>query len=414
MMLPAPNESICVEPDREPRQKTSMIVPLDGAEDNGQPKAASSSRISTRQRLRAEKFAHYSLLLLILATGIVFFKIVKVFLVPVILAAVFAGLFYPFYTWVLRIMRGRKALSAFLCCVALSLGLLLPAYAVANLVAIEAVRLYQTAESKAQTVFGGDLGGRLQDHPLVQRLHLEKLPLQSTFEQVARKATEMLAKAINLASRETFELLSTIFVTFFTMFYFFRDGPILLCKLKYYSPLADRYEEELMRRFLTVSRATIKGTLFVALIKGALGGLTFWAFGIEAPALWGVVMVFLSILPIVGAWVVMCPAALILVLGGQMGQGIALFLIAVLVIGSIDNVLEPVMIGRNSSMHDLLVFFSMLGGIGVFGVMGFIVGPVIAALFLTLLNIYGQEFSKQLDLVHSGRTLGEMQKSPGR
>jgi predicted PurR-regulated permease PerM len=195
------------------------------------------------------------------------------------------------------------------------------------------------------------------------------------------------------------------------MFYFFRDGPMLLRKLKYFSPIADRYEEELIGRFLAVSRATIKGTLLVALIKGVLGGLTFWAFGIEAPVLWGVVMVFLSILPVVGAWVIMCPAALILMLSGQVWQGIALFLIAVVVIGSIDNVLEPVLIGRDASMHELLVFFSMIGGIGVFGVMGFIVGPVIAALFLTLLDIYGKEFNKQLALVHSGSALPEAREA---
>jgi predicted PurR-regulated permease PerM len=106
--------------------------------------------------------------------------------------------------------------------------------------------------------------------------------------------------------------------------------------------------------------------------------------------LWGVVMVFLSVLPIVGPWLVMYPAALILLLNGQVWQGIALFVIATFVIGLIDNLLEPIVIGRDSGMHELLVFFSMLGGIGLFGVMGFIVGPVVAALFLTLLEIYGK------------------------
>src|SRR4030095_12869793 len=186
-----------------------------------------------------------------------------------------------------------------------------------------------------------------------------------------------------------------------TMFYFFRDGPLLLAKLKYLSPLADDYEEELIHRFLSVSRATIKGTLLVAIIKGTLGGLAFWFFGIQGAVLWGVVMVFLSVLPIVGPWLVMYPAALILLLGGQVWQGIALFLIATFVIGLIDNLLEPIVIGRDSGMHELMVFFSILGGIGLFGVMGFIVGPVIAALFLTLLEIYGKEFNSQLALVHN-------------
>jgi len=116
--------------------------------------------------------------------------------------------------------------------------------------------------------------------------------------------------------------------------------------------------------------------------------------------LWGVVMVFLSVLPVVGAWLVMYPAAAILLLGGHVWAGLGMFLIAAFVVGSIDNVLQPILVGRDSGMHELLVFFSMLGGIGVFGVMGFLVGPAIAALFHTLLDIYGTEFNKQLDLVH--------------
>src|SRR6185295_17901744 len=147
---------------------------------------------------------------------------------------------------------------------------------------------------------------------------------------------------------------------------------LLLAKLKYLSPLADDYEEELIQRFLSVSRATIKGTLLVALIKGALGGLTFWAFGIEGPVLWGVVMVFLSILPIVGPWLVMYPAALILFFGGHVWQAIALFLIATFVVGLVDNLLQPTLIGRDSGMPELMVFFSTVGGIGLFGVTGFI------------------------------------------
>ena len=121
-------------------------------------------------------------------------------------------------------------------------------------------------------------------------------------------------------------------------------------------------------------------------------------------------MVFLSILPIIGPWLVMYPAALILLLSGEIWQGIALFLIATLVISTLDNLLEPILIGRNSGLHDLLVFFSILGGIGIFGVMGFIVGPVIAALFLTLLEIYGKEFNKQLNLVHK-RSIPEIEQT---
>ena len=357
-----------------------------------QPSGESPSSLRL-QRLRVDKIAHYCLLLILLAAAVAFFEMIKAFLVPIILAAVFAGLFFPFYSLLLKRTHGRKSLSALVCCAVLSLGLLLPVYAVVNLGTREAVRLYQSAESNGNRFSAEDIQAKMQKYPLIRTLPM-------TFEHLTKRAADALANAINAASRETLGLIATLSIAFFTMFYFFRDGPLLLEKLKYYSPLADDHEDELIRRFVSVSRATLKGTLLIALIKGVLGGLTFWAFGIQAPVLWGAVMVFLSVLPIVGPWLVMYPAALILIVGGHVPQGVAIFLIATLVVSLIDNWLEPIVIGRDSGMHELLVFFSILGGIGLFGVMGFVVGPVIAASFVTLLEIYGKEFNSHLTLVH--------------
>jgi len=348
-----------------------------------------------------DRFARYSLLIIVLVATVVFLNMIKAFLVPVILAAVIAGLFFPFYAWLLKRTRGRKSLSSFVCCALLSLGLLLPVFAVANLGAREAARLCQSAGPQARAFFEGNLEERLQSHSLIRKLHLESVPLPHTSEHLAKQGSDLLDKAVSAVSRGTFELIATLGITFFTMFFFFRDGPELLTKLKYLSPLADNYLDELIRRFVSVSRATVKSTLLIALIKGTLGGLSLWAFGIQAPVLWGVVMVFLSILPIVGPWLVMYPAALILLFGGHAGQAIALFLIATFVVGLVDNLLQPTLIGRDSGMPELMVFFSTVGGIGLFGVTGFIVGPVIAALFLTLLEIYGKEFSQQLTFAHN-------------
>ncbi len=347
-----------------------------------------------------DKFARYSLLLIVLAATVVFLSMIKAFLVPVILAAVNVGLFSPFYSWVLRRTRGRRSLSAFVCCATLSLGLLLPAFVVANLGSREAVRLAKGSGPPSPELLQRRIEEKLQSRTLLQTLHLENVPLSQIFGRLASRGSELLSKAVSVVSRGTFELITTLCLTFFTMFYFFRDGPQLLAKLKYLSPLAEDYQDELGRRFLSVSRATVKGTLLIALLKGTMGGVTFWAFGIPAPVLWGLVMVVLSILPIVGPWVVMYPAALILLLSGHVWQGIALFLIAVLLVGVADNLLQPIVIGRDSGLPELMVFFSTLGGIGLFGVMGFIVGPVIATLFLTVLEIYGKEFSKQLALAH--------------
>jgi predicted PurR-regulated permease PerM len=167
--------------------ETKTEIPSMGGRADGQSR---QEGLSTRrlQQFRTDKFTHFFLLLILVTAAVVFFKMIKAFLVPIILAAVFAGLFFPFYSWLLKKAGGRKSLSAFVCCVALSLGLLLPAYAVANLVAREAVRLYQSAESKSNGRFEEDIRTKLEGHPLIQKLHLEKVPLPRTFERLAKQA----------------------------------------------------------------------------------------------------------------------------------------------------------------------------------------------------------------------------------
>ena len=155
-------------------------------------------------------------------------------------------------------------------------------------------------------------------------------------------------------------MLANLFLTFFSMYYFFRDGDKLIQRLKYLSPLADKYKEELFIRFISISRATIKGTVVVGLIKGFIGGLTFWIFGITSPTLWGVVMAILSIVPMLGTWLVMYPAALIMMLMGHIWQGIALFLISAVIIGSVDNILQPRLVGRSSGLHISSFSFPLL------------------------------------------------------
>ncbi|HEX9972036.1 MAG TPA: AI-2E family transporter [bacterium] len=352
-------------------------------------------------KIKAEKFSRYFLLVVLVGITVIFFNMIKIFFVPVMLAAVFVGLFFPFYKWMLKILHNRKGLSSFICCLVLLLALLIPAYIIANLVSREAITFYHSAEQNVQEIIDqGDGGvlGRIKDHKLLKQFGLDKKNWESTFQEIAKTTAGLLGTVINKASKGTFQFVANIFLTFFAMFYFFRDGDRLIPKLKYLSPLSERYEEKLIAKFLSVSRATIKGTLLIGLIKGFLGGLTFWIFGVSSPLLWGVVMVLLSIIPMVGAWLVMYPAAIVLMITGQMWQGILLFLIAGVIIGNIDNVLIPRLVGREAGMHDLFVFFSTLGGISIFGVMGFIIGPVIAALFLAILDVYSIEFKQQLDI----------------
>ncbi|NLP08890.1 AI-2E family transporter [bacterium] len=345
------------------------------------------------------RFGRYFLLGVVILIGVVFFKMISMFLIPIILAAVFSGLFYGFYEKLLRRLRGRRAISAGLCCLLLLLLLLIPLYFLGSLVAQEALDFYDSAEGQVKEIIAqGDQGllGRLSEIPLLQRLGLDRLDWQSSLQDVLKSAASLIANVINTATKSTFSVIANLFFTLFAMFYFFKDGDRLIAYIKKFSPLPNQYEDQLIRRFLAVSRGTIKGTMLIGFIKGVIGGLTFWIFGIRSPILWGVIMAILSLIPMVGAWLVMYPAAFVLMLTGQVWQGVLLFLIAAVLVGNIDNVLQPILVGRETGMHDLLIFFSTLGGIAMFGVMGFIIGPIIAAFFLTVLDFYAIEFRNQL------------------
>jgi predicted PurR-regulated permease PerM len=157
-------------------------------------------------------------------------------------------------------------------------------------------------------------------------------------------------------------------------------------------PLGDQRERHLLGRFAEVSRATIKGTLVVGIVQGTIGGIAFAVLGINAPVLWGTVMALLSILPAVGTALVWLPAAIFLIVSGQIFSGIALIIVGALVIGSVDNVLRPILVGRDTRMPDYLILLATLGGLAGFGLAGIIIGPTIAAFFLSVWRMVEDEY----------------------
>ncbi|MCH7674844.1 AI-2E family transporter [candidate division KSB1 bacterium] len=359
------------------------------------------NRINPLDKQRAEKFSRVYLLLLLLLTSILFFNLIKIFLVTILLAAVFTALFYPLYEKFLKVFRNSRGASAILCCLVLLLGLMVPVYIIADLVSREAIDLYKTAEPKISEIINkGDEGflGKIKNYPILKQFHLDTIDWQSSLQDIAKNMANIIGKVINKTFKGTFHVLTDLFITLFIMFYFFRDGDKLINRIKYLSPLDDRHEEVLMHRFVSVSRATVKGTLLIGLAQGTLGGLTLWIFGVASPILWGAVMVILSIIPLVGGWLVLYPAAIIQLILGNTWEGIAIMIVAAVVISNVDTLLRPRLVGRDAGMHDLLIFFSTIGGISLFGIMGFIIGPVIAVFFLTILDIYSIEFESTLDI----------------
>jgi predicted PurR-regulated permease PerM len=180
------------------------------------------------------------------------------------------------------------------------------------------------------------------------------------------------------------------------MFFFLTGGPGLLTGVLAYLPLTEADEQRMVGKFVSVTRATFKGTILIGAAQGLLGGLAFWTVGIDGAIFWGTVMTVLSIIPGVGGALVWIPAAIILMISGEMWRGIVLALFCALVVGSVDNLLRPRLVGQDTKMHELLIFFSTLGGLMFFGASGFILGPILAALFVTAWEMFGITFRTAL------------------
>lgn len=181
-----------------------------------------------------------------------------------------------------------------------------------------------------------------------------------------------------------------VFFVIFTMYYLFRDGERMRAAAYDVMPLSDEKAREILDRTGEVIEASVYGVLIIAVVQGVLGGLAFWVLGLPSPLLWGVVMIFLSMIPMLGAFIVWVPAAIYLALTGDWGKAIILAVWGALVIGSVDNFLRPKLVGERTRLHELLVFFSVLGGLQVFGVLGIVLGPVIVAITIALLDVLRQ------------------------
>jgi predicted PurR-regulated permease PerM len=199
-----------------------------------------------------------------------------------------------------------------------------------------------------------------------------------------------------------------VFFVIFTMYYLFRDGERLRASAYDITPLSDEKAREIFDRTGEVIGASVYGVLVIAVVQGVLGGLAFWVLGLPSPLLWGVVMIFLSMIPMLGAFIVWVPAAIYLGLSGHWAKALMLTVWGALVIGSVDNFLRPKLVGERTRLHELLIFFSVLGGLQVFGVLGIVLGPVIVAITIALLDVLRQADSYGRN-AHGGETLLEEQ-----
>ena len=351
-------------------------------------------------------------LLLVAAVTALFLAVVWPFLKPLLLAALLAGLFHRFYRWVTRLLGGRRSLGAgvtLLVLLVLGLG---PVSAFLGIVLQQALTMTNQAIPWLSEHLGEASTFNVHDW-LVQRFPAlaRYVPSQEQLlQQVATAVKTAGAYLVSFASRmtaTTAAFLLNLFVMLYAMFFFFRDGHKILERIFYYLPLSDEDESRMLTQFASITRATLKGTLVIGVIQGGLGGIAFWVAGIEGAALWGTIMTILSIVPGIGAPLVWVPFVIFLYVNGQYLTATLLLVWCGAVVTTIDNFLRPVLVGRDSEMPDLLILIGTLGGLFLFGPIGFIVGPIVCGLFLTVWDIYGATFREILPPVTSFRSSDE-------
>ncbi len=363
-----------------------------------------SQSLTSSPRDPAMRFQRAALLLLVAGISLLFVKMVAGFMVAVLLAAIFAGMSYPLYRRLRAAFGGRPNLASITTILVLFLGIVLPLSAFLALVVAESVSLSQAVSAWLNS--GPD---RLQQFealvariPFASRLIPEGEDLVTQLSELASRAGPIVAGQAAAVGKGTLSFILQLFVCLYAMFFFLVDGQGILRQILYYIPLDAGDEAQLLERFVSVTRATLKGSLLIGVLQGTLAGLAFWVCGVPAPAFWGTVMVVLSIIPAIGAALIWIPAVIFLFATGESGNAIGLLAWCAIVVSTVDNFLRPRLIGRDARMSDLLILLSTLGGISVFGALGFIVGPIIAALFVTVWHIYGDAFSDWLPTVPDG------------
>lgn len=348
------------------------------------------------------------LILVLIFISAVFLIMVRSFLMTLLLTSIFAAMTQPVYKKFLQWTRNRANLSSALTLVCLSLIIFLPLLVLLGIIAGQAVKISQSvtpwvAKTLQETSTFDDFFQKLPYYEEFSRY--QDIILQKAGEMVSNLSS-LLFDSISSFTFSTVNFLFMSFVFLYTMYFFLKDGKMILDKLLLYFPLTDQDERRMLAKFTSVTRATIKGTLVIGAIKGGLAGLAFWVVGIDSVLFWATVMTVLSIIPIVGSSLIWIPAVILLAASGAILKAVGLALFCGLLVGSVDNVLRPRLVGKDTRMHDLMIFFSTLGGISLFGIVGFIVGPIIAALFVTVWDIYGETFRAYLPEVRKADEVG--------
>lgn len=330
---------------------------------------------------------------LLVAASLAFALVLWPYYGAVLWAVVAAIVFSPLQRILSRATGQRVGLTAALAVLIIVSIVVVPVLLIASSLALEATAIYESIESGRL-----DIGQHLRDvgdalpawlNELLGRFGIDSL--DAFRERLAAIVSQLLqgvvARAVTVG-QSTLDFIVSLGVMVYLLFFLLRDGASLTQTIRSAVPLRAPQRDALLQKFAVVIRATVKGTILVAALQGALGGLIFWLMDIRAPVLWAVLMAFMALLPAVGAGLVWLPVALYLLLTGEVVKGVLLIAYGALVIGLVDNLLRPILVGKSTRMPDYVVLISTLGGLSLLGVNGFVIGPAIAAMFIAVWDIF--------------------------
>ena len=351
----------------------------------------------TNESESGERFRLGFLLILVAAISAAFLAMVWRFITPVLLAAIFTGLCRPLHQKFIQWMGGRVTLASTVTLLVILFVIIAPLILFLGVVAGQALEVSDTIRPWIQQRMATNSTGSLKtSFELPHFLLPYEKEIYSRVGEITSMMGQFIFETLASLTRGTATFLLSLFIMLYSMFFFLRDGRGMLAKILYYVPLKSEDELRMVGKFVTVTKATLKGSLVIGIVQGAMAGAAFAVIGIQGAAFWGTVMAVLSIIPGIGTALIWIPTAIWLYFNGQVSAAIGLTLWCTAIVGSVDNVLRPRLVGRDTQMSDLLIMLSTLGGLLLFGATGLVVGPIMAALFVTVWEIYGQSFADYL------------------
>lgn len=342
--------------------------------------------------MQLKQLQQVSFLFLLGVISVAFVWVIYDYLFPVFWAIVFAIIFRPIHRWIARSIK-QKSVASLVTLIFVLVIFFVPLTIIGSLVYQEAVRLVQQFNTSGNISFRfidelGNIFGFLD------RFGISQLEVQQKIIEYTSGASAWIGGQALAFGKWTLLTVLKFFVMLYVLFFFLRDGERIEQRLIEILPFGDRRERKLFVKFAEMTRAVVKGTLFVALVQGILGGILFWIVGIPSAVLWGVLMTILAVIPALGTFIVWLPAGIILLVTGHIVQGLVVLAGGALVVSTVDNILRPILVGKETKTHDVFILLSTLGGIALFGITGLVIGPIIAGFFIAAWDMFEEEFRK--------------------